>query len=365
MGHNEVWVKAAQQGVVLLPSRLRGILRVDGKDAQEFVNNYTTNDILKLRPDQGCTAVISNWRGTVTDHVRVIARPHDLLLIGSQARQLVVKAALEQYLIGVDVRITDVSDQVVGLEVGGPDTFKVLSVAGDLSLDCHRTVQFAPPLMPVDRMNPLAQPETCESRAPFERSEKQTDFEATGAADEDILTTTAIVIRTRGFHGAGAMVLLPAQAEDAMRDRLRRLGAVAIGDQAWEIIRMEQGIPEFGVDFGEDTNVWEARLDRSVSMQKGCYLGQEVVARLVNYHRVKRLLMGVRLDGFEPNMANIPVKRDEAIVGHVTSAAPSCSGDTRALAMVEAAVATSGLSVTVAGLKGVLEDRPFWSEHAV
>ena len=373
MGHNEVWTKAAREAVVLLPTRPHGVLRMRGADRVEFLHNYTTQDIKALEPGGGCTSAISNWRGTVTDFVRILARPDELLIVGSPGRQGVVKKALEQFIVGVDVRIEDVTEQIAVLEIWGPQTAKALGAVRELALDAQRTVQFAPALIEMaERDNPLADIDAGAGADADTGAGADADADAdTGAdadADTDMATdtefpanTSAIVVRTRGACGDGALVLVPSSAEHAMRDRLRRLGATAIGDQAREIVRIAEGIPEFGKDIGEDTNVWEARLDGSVSMQKGCYLGQEIVARLFNYQKVQRYLMGLAIEGSEPVPQGAEVLgTDGEPIGHVTSAAPAETGGIRALAMLKQAAASAGAGVRVGERVAVLEDRAFW-----
>lgn len=355
MGHNEVWVQAAREGAALVPSRAYGVLRVRGKDRQDFVHSYTTNEVKGLRPGEGCTAAISNWKGTVTDHVRILCRPHELLIIGTYGRQGVVKRALEQFIIGVDVQVEDLTGKVSGHELGGPQALKILPAARDLPPGGHRAVQFAPPLCDVaDEDNPLSEPP--------EPGEEPAEPPVPGLEDDEgVQNTTGIVVRTSGFFGGGVMVLVPIQADAAMRDRLRRLGATGIGAEAWELVRILEGIPDFGRDIGEDTNVWEARLDASVSMQKGCYLGQEIVARLFNYQKVQRYLMGIRVEGAEPVAAGTPVQVEGTEIGVVTSAVPDLSGGVVGLAMIKASSAKPGMAASIAGRSAALEDRPFWS----
>jgi folate-binding protein YgfZ len=332
---------------------------MQGADRAEFLHNYTTQDIKALKPGGGCTSAISNWRGTVTDFVRILARPDDLLIIGSPGRQGVVKKALEQFIIGVDVRLEDVTEQIAVLEIWGPHASKALGAVRDLALDAHRTVQFAPALIEMaERDNPLADADAVADTV----ADTDADADADTDADADApVNTSAIVVRTRGACGDGALVLVPAAADHAMRDRLRRLGATAIGDQAREIVRIAEGIPEFGKDIGEDTNVWEARLDGSVSMQKGCYLGQEIVARLFNYQKVQRYLMGLAIEGSDPVDPGAEVFGiDGASIGHVTSAAPSETGGIQALAMLRQAAASAGTGVRVSERAAIQEDRAFW-----
>ncbi|MBM3270424.1 MAG: hypothetical protein FJZ01_22545 [Candidatus Sericytochromatia bacterium] len=348
----KIWLKQAREGAVLLPTRHYGLLRVRGKDRAEFLHSYTTQDIKRLRPGQGCTSAISNWRGTVTDFVRVLARRDDLLILGTPGRQDVVRRALQQYIIGVDVALDDWSATLVAVEIAGPQALHILPAARDLAVDAFRVVQFAPPLLDLpETENPVAEPPEPD--------------EAPGTDDESSVTS-GLVVRTEGLCGGGVLVVVPHAAEHALRERLRRLGATAVGDDVRDLLRIAEGIPEFGRDIGEDTNVWEARLDRSVSLDKGCYLGQEIVARLHNYQKVQRFLVGLRIEGGAAPAAGTPVEDAAgAVVGNVTSAADDGGGGVVALAMMRAGAAVAGTPVRVEGRIGAVADFLYWSKQPV
>ncbi|MBU6427998.1 MAG: hypothetical protein KGR26_03225, partial [Cyanobacteria bacterium REEB65] len=247
-------LQGVRQQTAFTPPLPVGVLVLTGADRLSFLQSYTTNDILGLAPGSGCTTAISNWRGTVTDFVRVVARHEDLLLIGSTDRTAIVRQALDRFRIRVDVHLTDMSGHWRSIEVMGPNCLDVVVAGRELPLDHHAPVA----------------------------ADLQRDPAGPGLA-----------IRTRGLEGVGVTLLIPASADLPFATALARAGALALGAEEWEYLRIAAGIPRFGVDMGEDTNVWEARLDRSVSMNKGCYLGQEIVARLFNYQKVQRYLMGI------------------------------------------------------------------------
>lgn len=158
----------------------------------------------------------------------------------------------------------------------------------------------------------------------------------------------------------GAVVLAPM---DVAREVAAALaGGATVGDEAgWEALRLERGVPRFGVDFDDKTYPQEAGLEKdAVSFDKGCYLGQEVVCMLELRGHVKRKLAAVVLDGTEPPARAADVKDEGgAAVGEVTSAAWSPTlGKAVALAMVKRAQSAPGQVLDVGGTRGEVVERP-------
>jgi folate-binding protein YgfZ len=159
----------------------------------------------------------------------------------------------------------------------------------------------------------------------------------------------------------GAMVLAP---PDATREVAAAVAGVAtVGDDAgWEALRLERGVPRFGVDFDDKTYPQEAQLEKvAVSFDKGCYLGQEVVCMLEMRGHVKRKLVPVVLDAVgAPPPRGAPVTDEAgAPVGEVTSAVTSPTlGKPVAMAMVKRAFAEAGKRLVVAGASGEVVERP-------
>jgi folate-binding protein YgfZ len=127
-------------------------------------------------------------------------------------------------------------------------------------------------------------------------------------------------------------------------------------DRAWEALRLDRAVPEFGADFDATTYPQEAGLEkRAVSFSKGCYLGQEVVFMLEKRGHVKRRLVTLRVDGDLPPRGAEVRGADGEVVGNVTSAArvPTAGGPL-AMAMVKRALATAGAELIVAGAKATV-----------
>ena len=133
------------------------------------------------------------------------------------------------------------------------------------------------------------------------------------------------------------------------------LDAPRLDEQEWNALRVERGVPRFGVDFDETTYPQEAALEkRAVSFDKGCYLGQEVVCMLELRGHVKRKLARVALDGASPPAAGSPITDDAgAEIGSLTSVAISPeNGQIVGLAMLKLAKTEPGTSLRVGGSVG-------------
>jgi folate-binding protein YgfZ len=173
------------------------------------------------------------------------------------------------------------------------------------------------------------------------------------------------VVAAFGWSGEAAyQVFAPASAGARVRDAFRSAGAalglVEAGPDVLEILRIEAGIPRFGRELGEDVLPAEARLlDRAVSFQKGCYTGQEIVARMRSRGEAGHLLCGLRCDGDEPPDVGAPVRDGERRVGEVTSAACSPHVGCVALAFLMRPHDAAGTRLTVEGRPVEVAALPF------
>jgi tRNA-modifying protein YgfZ len=157
----------------------------------------------------------------------------------------------------------------------------------------------------------------------------------------------------------GAVVLAAPEARDAVRAALE--ATATIGDATgWEALRLERGVPAFGVDFDGASYAQEAGLEKTaVSFSKGCYLGQEVVCMLEMRGHVKKKLASVVLDGDPPARGADVADASGAKVGGVTSSIASpLLGRSVALAMVKRASAEVGTALSIGGHEATVVERP-------
>lgn len=301
-----------------------GKLRVTGKDAVEFVNNYTTQNLKTLAPGKGVQTAVTTWKGTMVDHVFAQRTEDGLTLLTHPGRAEAIRSALEQFLLNVEVQFEDDTERQGLAYLFGPFARAIVTKATGLQ--------------PVWSMH--------------------------DAVKVQIGGVEVIVSRTwpafgEGFHflvdNADARAMFEALAHEADAK-----GVLPIGQEAWEILRIEQGIPSYGHEIGPEVNPWEARLADSVSMRKGCYLGQEVLARLANYDKVQRYLTGLRFSGPAPAVG-AEIRSDGQKVGVVTSVAPGM-----ALGFVKGDHVEPGTKVEIQTETGVVpaatETMPFWRD---
>jgi folate-binding protein YgfZ len=292
------------KGVGLVDRSDRGKLLLTGAEAAEYLQGQVTNDVEALEPGHGCYAALLTHKGKVVADMRVLRGP-DWIRIDTEPHALGPLARnVDMYSIGRDVQLADETATRAILSLIGP------GAAGAL-----------------DAEPPAAEHAWVEGRH-------------------------GIYVRT----DQGIDVLCPATDADAVK---ADLGVEAVAPEAAELVRIESGRPKYGIDFDSATIPQEAGLnDRAVSFTKGCYVGQETVARLHYKGKPNRHLRGLELSG--------PCQRGDAIVlgdrevGRLGSTAVSPVRGPIGLALVRREAAP-GAEVAVGdeGIRGVVVDLPF------
>lgn len=300
--------------------RDRGWLEVAGRDRADFLQGLLSNDIVALQPGDGCYAAMLTPQGRMVADMHVLAGPERLLLDvgGSVAEGL--RARLDALVFTEDVRVENLTAGLATYGVHGPGARAV----AEALTGAGRT----------------AGPAICEHR-PF----------AMGPSAGLLARTDDL-----GVEGYRLMVGRPA-AED-LRSALEAAGAVEVGRGACETVRVESGRPAFPIDMDSETIPLEAGIaDRAVSFDKGCYVGQEVIIRILHrgQGRVARRLVGLTLENGADAGSRLPLRGAAILsgdeeVGRVTSAALSPSlGAVIALGYVRRALADApGSPVEVA-----------------
>ena len=273
-------------GALAVPADL-GTLVVTGSDRLTWLNGLVTCDLARLAPGGGVYGLTTSKVGRILADVVVVVAD-DCLWVGvPRDRAVSLRAALDAYLVMEDAELADASETHAWALLHGAD-----------AVACARSAGAA--------------------WAPI-------DFTGLG----------------------GAALVAPLSELDAA---ISRSGATRGDAAAWDVLRLERGVPRFGVDFDEKTYPQEASLERrAVSFQKGCYLGQEVVCRLEMRGHVHRKLVPIVLDGAPPAIGASVVVAGEA-VGAVTSSARSDRlGRSVGLAMIKHAHAAFGGKVEIDG----------------
>jgi folate-binding protein YgfZ len=173
----------------------------------------------------------------------------------------------------------------------------------------------------------------------------------------------AIVLRASDLGADGYDVLVDAAQHEEFRAALRAAGAVDLDPPAAETLRIEAGVPKFHRDMDEETIPLEAGIEsRAISLTKGCYVGQEVIIRVLHrgHGRVARKLVGLTVEGAVVPPAGAVIRADGRDIGHVTSSAHSPAlGAPIALAYVHRDFTAAGTAVVVDGTPARVSALPF------
>jgi folate-binding protein YgfZ len=270
----------------LLDRSDRGKLTVSGAEAAEYLQGQLTSDVEALEPGEGHYAALLDRKGHMQADMRVLRPVMEELWIDTEPEGLeATRKHLQMYKIGREVEVADATAERAILSLIGP-----------------RAVEIA--------RHGAALPEhACE--------------QASIGGMECLAVGTA-----------GGIDLIAAAADaERLREALLGAGAVEVGAEAVEILRIEAGTPRFGAEMGAETMPAEAGIvERAVSFTKGCYIGQETVARLHYKGKPNRNLRGLRLSG--PASAGAVLRLGEKEVGAVGSACVSPALGPIALAIV-------------------------------
>ena len=255
-----------------LIDRPRGTIAVTGQDRASFLQGLLTNDVVALQPGRGCYAAYLTAHGRMVADMRVLEMGDVMLLDVHPSRTAMLVANLENLLFSEDVQVADWSDKWVPLGVHGPR-----SAAALVSVFATNPSGDEPPLT-ADRLAAMAE---YESRSP-----------AFGG-------TAAIVVRSDDYAAMGFDVYVPPRLAQQFRSALAATGVGEVGSDTVDALRIEAGRPAFLIDMDEETIPLEAGLeDRAISFSKGCYVGQELIIRIMHrgHGRVAKRLVGLAID---------------------------------------------------------------------
>jgi len=279
-------------GVMDLSHRSRVCLA--GEDRVRFLNGQVTNNIKTLSPGQGCYAALVTAKGRMESDLHVHCLEDELLLDFEPGLTSKVTERLEKYIVADDVQVVDLKPHYGLVSVQGP---KAAAVAARLALS-----------------GPLP----------------DTEYHSALITD-DAIGELVIVARPRVVVG-GFDLYVPTAALGTVMDRLvalvQAVGGRACGWDAFEMARIEAGIPRFGQDMDETNIPLEAGLEqRAVRYNKGCYVGQEVINRIHSVGQVSKALRGLVLP---VDLDPLPSRGDKLIhegreVGYVTSSLNSAT----------------------------------------
>jgi tRNA-modifying protein YgfZ len=295
----------------LLDRSQRGKLMVSGGEAAEYLQSQLTNDVEALAPGEGQYAALLDRKGHMQADMRVLRPSAEEIWIDTEAEALeAARRHLETYKIGREVAIADLTGERVILSLIGP---RSAELAGTAALPEH----------------------------------------ACGVASVGGVGCLAVGTRD------GIDLIAKRVEAGLLREALIAAGAVEVGPGAAEVVRIEAGTPRFGAEMSAETMPAEAGIvDDAVSFTKGCYIGQEPVARLHYKGRPNRQLRGLELSAAAAPGASL--KLGEKEVGRIGSACVSPARGPIALAIVRReAEPGAELAVGEDGVTARVVDLPF------
>ncbi|MDZ4803275.1 MAG: glycine cleavage T C-terminal barrel domain-containing protein [Candidatus Eisenbacteria bacterium] len=279
--------RAARDGAALIDRSDRARLVLSGPDALDLLHRTTTADLSELAAGQFATTVIQIETGRILDWLLLWRRTDDLLIVTGPGRGAADLEWLDRMVIMDDVTVRSLDDESALFELSGPDAAAILGRLG---------------LKLPGRVGAAAEPRCVD-----------------GIVDGALIT---VAIARRAEHPE-CWLVVPRAAAPAVAARLQQAGATPIGLVVDEALRLERGQPLVGRELTNQANPLEARLHASIGFRKGCYPGQEVIARMITYKSVKRILSLIQLERAvtAPRTGSSYPLADGTAAGRITSTA--------------------------------------------
>ena len=326
----EVVIGATRRRVGLFEMVDRGLLEVRGEDRVRWLDGMISQDIAALEGSDapsGCYALLLTNKGAIVADLHV-GRIDDVYYLESLRSEIPkIRETLDRYIIADDVVLTDLSEERPAIGIEGPDAAELLSKISspeveDLERECWMKTSIA----------------GCE-----------------------------VLVGAFGFSGEAAFQIRANAADRAAVEAAigeagnsgDAKGLVRGSLEALDIMRVEAGIAMLGAELDEDVLPPEARLEPAISTTKGCYVGQEIVARLRARGQVNHLLVGFRVDAGELPAVDAPLSADGRVTGELTSVVSSPTAGMIALGYVRREHAEVGTEVEFSGGRATVATLPF------
>ena len=327
--------RAARRQSARIDRSDRGRIVVSGADRATYLQGLLSNDIVAIAQGHGCYAAYLTAQGRMITDLFVYELGDVMLLSMTSAVKDHVLARLEQFVFTEDVQLGDVTGTFAQTAVIGPGAAEALGAVLDDA--------------PAETLQGFV--EHANLRAHFGGQ-------------------PAIVTRITDTGEPGFDVYVERPHAAALASALESRGVVDLDAATAEAIRIEAGVPKFGIDMNEETIPLEAGIEsRAISLTKGCYVGQEVIIRVLHrgHGRVAKKLVGLKFEGDAAPAAGAVVRAAERQlgdvtreIGHVTSSALSPAlGRSIALAYVQRDFVAVGTAVAVGAAHGVVAALPF------
>ncbi len=276
--------EAVRNSVGIMDMSDRGKIRLSGKEHQKFLQGMLTNDVMKLEEGRGAYAALLTVKGRMLSDMHVYRERDSVLLDLEPGMNITVADLLKKYRLSYKAEIEDLTDAFGLFSMHGPNARSVIeSVFG----------------IDVSSMEELSN-----SRARVD--------------DTDVL-----IVRINRTGEDGYDIYVPSESAEHIWNILMEtgndFGIKPVGYDAYNTLRIEAGIPLYGSDMDEETIPIEADIWDALSFEKGCYVGQEVIARIRWRGHVNRHLMGLIVEGETVPLSGDEIFAGEKKIGRVTS----------------------------------------------
>jgi len=320
--------QAARRQAARIDRTARGRIVVSGADRATYLHGLLTNDIVAITSGHGSYAAYLTAQGRMITDLYVYELGDLMLISLPLATKATVLAKLEQFIFTEDVTLGDVTDTFAQMAIVGPGAAAALSAVLE-----GATLEALTALV------------------------EHANVRVTFGGEPAIVTRVA----DAGEPGFDIYVERPRAA--ALVAALAARGVVDLDEATAEAIRIEAGVPVFGPDMDAETIPLEAGIEsRAISLTKGCYVGQEVIIRVLHrgHGRVARRLVGLIFDGDAPPVSGVEVRAGDREIGRVTSSTLSPAlGRPIALAYLQRDFLAVGTQVVVAGVPATVAALPF------
>lgn len=310
------YIEVRENGAGLIEFENRGLIEVSGGEAEMFLSGLITNDVKNLQENTWLNAAFPNAQGRLLAVVRVWKTDGKFYFDTEDKTYQTVLQNLERFTFAGDFKVKDLTEEFVCISIQG-----------------KKLPDF-------------------EFKMPNENQVIEADFE-----DEKLIILNDANIGEKGFY-----FYVSKNSAESFKNKMHKLGVKNVSDQAFEVLRIEAGLPLYNVDMDDSTVVPEINLDNLISYNKGCYIGQEVIARIHFRGRVAKQLTGLI---FENEAAKI--QPDDEIkspdgknAGKITSVAYSPKLEKQiALAYVRHAFLEEGTELEINNFKAEVKNLPF------
>jgi len=323
---------AARHRAAFIDRSDRARIVVSGSDRGTYLQGLLTNDVAALKAGQGCYAAYLTPQGRMIADLFVYELGDVMLLTMDRAVKDTVLARLDQFIFSEDVQLGDVTGTFAQVGIVGPEAAaRIGPMLSGVSLDV---------------VNALAE---------------HGNLRAQWNGDPVIVT------RITDVGEPGCDVFVDRGKVDALKSAIADTGAVALDEQTADAIRIEAGVPRFLRDMDEETIPLEAGIEsQAISFTKGCYVGQEVIIRVLHrgHGRVARKLVGLVVAGDRPPAVGALVKSADREIGRVTSStwSPALQKPI-ALGYVHRDFVAPGTAVTIESVSARVAALPFVSRQ--